>query len=58
MKIKFLKKHGGHQKGDVISPGNDKWAYWLIDNGIAKESDEPVTPHAKEKAAVPNNTKK
>lgn len=52
MKIKFIKAYQGNAKGDVVDPGNDKWAEWLISKGIAKETDENLTHHTvKEKNA-------
>lgn len=60
MKIKFVKDYQGNKKGDVVDPGNDTWAQYLVNKGLAKETDEALTHHAvKEKndKAGPNGKK-
>lgn len=59
MKIKFNRDYQGNKKGDVVDPGNDKWAEYLVSKGIAKETDEHLTVYNKEKneKAGPNGKK-
>lgn len=49
MKVKFTKAFSGYAKGDVVNTGNEVWAKYLVQKGIAKESDDALTKTVKEK---------